>query len=123
MNFLHYQLPVSLRRRSHRWLQLSGLTMLAMVLIPILPALAQTTATESGPGFVGQIQGWLVDALAWVDSLGVIAPIAFIALYVIVTVAVIPASVVTLGAGVVFGVVKGSLYVFVGAMLGATAAF
>ncbi|RZM75196.1 TVP38/TMEM64 family protein [Leptolyngbya iicbica] len=97
--------------------------MLTMLLMPILPALAQATAAESGPGLVAQIQGALVNALAWVDSLGLIAPIAFIGLYVIVTVAFIPASVVTLGAGVVFGVVKGSLYVFIGAMLGATAAF
>jgi uncharacterized membrane protein YdjX (TVP38/TMEM64 family) len=123
MNFLNDQLPVSLKRRSRRWLQLSGLTMLTMGLMPMLPALAQATATESGPGLVAQIQGALVNALAWVDSLGFIAPIAFIVLYVVVTVAFIPASVVTLGAGVVFGVVKGSLYVFVGAMLGATAAF
>ena len=50
-------------------------------------------------------------------------PIAFILLYVVITVAFVPASVVTLGAGVVFGVVKGSLLVFTGAMLGATAAF
>lgn len=123
MNLLSSQIPVSLRRRSTRWLQLSGLTMLAMIVLPTLPVFAQAAAAETSQGFVSQIQGWLVDALAWVDSLGVIAPIAFIVLYVIVTVAFVPASIVTLGAGVVFGVVKGSLYVFIGAMLGATAAF
>nr|WP_238718488.1 TVP38/TMEM64 family protein [Petrachloros mirabilis] len=47
----------------------------------------------------------------------------FIGLYVAATVAFFPGSILTLGAGVVFGVVLGSLYVFLGATLGATAAF
>lgn len=123
MNFLSRQIPVSLKRRSTRWLQLSALTMLAIALFPTLPVLAQEAATEASPGLVSQFQNWLVAALAWIDSLGLIAPVAFIVLYVIITVAFLPASVVTLGAGVVFGVVKGSLFVFIGAMLGATAAF
>jgi uncharacterized membrane protein YdjX (TVP38/TMEM64 family) len=90
--------------------------------LPQLPALAQTAASDE-MGFFAQLRGQLVDALAWIDSLGAIAPIIFILLYVVITVAFVPASVVTLGAGVVFGVVKGSLFVFIGAMLGATAAF
>jgi uncharacterized membrane protein YdjX (TVP38/TMEM64 family) len=64
-----------------------------------------------------------VGTLAWIDGLGAIAPLAFILLYVVITVAFVPASIVTLGAGVVFGVLKGAALVFVGAMLGATAAF
>ena len=123
MHYLFTQISAKVKRRSRRWLTLSLLTMFAAWLLPMLPVLAQETAAEASPGFFGQIQGWLVDALAWIDGLGAIAPIAFIILYVIITVAFLPASVVTLGAGVVFGVVKGSLLVFVGAMLGATAAF
>ncbi|MEM6520262.1 MAG: TVP38/TMEM64 family protein [Cyanobacteria bacterium P01_D01_bin.71] len=123
MNFSPRQIPLSWRRRSYRWLPFSVLMMLAIALYPSLPVLAQEAAAEANQGFFSQIQGWLVGALAWIDSLGLIAPVAFIVLYIIVTVAFIPASVVTLGAGVVFGVVKGSLYVFIGAMLGATAAF
>lgn len=97
--------------------------MLALWLFPTLPTFAQAAAAASSQGLISQIQGWLVETLAWIDGLGAIAPIAFILLYVVITVAFVPASVVTLGAGVVFGVVKGSLLVFVGAMLGATAAF
>lgn len=123
MNFLPQQILVSLRQRFPRWLQLSALTMLAIALFPTLPVLAQAAVTEASQGWLSQLQGGLVDALAWIDRLGWIAPLAFIVLYVIITVAFLPASVVTLGAGVVFGVVKGSLFVFVGAMLGATAAF
>lgn len=112
-------------RRSARLLRLlswTALMLTAALLLPQLPALAQTAASDE-MGFFAQLRGQLVDALAWIDSLGAVAPIIFILLYVVITVAFVPASVVTLGAGVVFGVVKGSLYVFIGAMLGATAAF
>ncbi|MGF1520481.1 MAG: TVP38/TMEM64 family protein [Nodosilinea sp.] len=97
----------------------------ALLGTPIAPAVAQTLAQETGanPSFLGSLQVQLVNALAWIDQLGAIAPLAFILLYIVITVAFVPASVVTLGAGVVFGVVKGSALVFVGAMLGATAAF
>ncbi|MBE9159805.1 TVP38/TMEM64 family protein [Nodosilinea sp. LEGE 06152] len=72
---------------------------------------------------IGSLQQQLVQVLAWIDGLGAIAPLAFILLYIVITIAFVPASVVTLGAGVVFGIVKGSILVLVGAMLGATAAF
>jgi len=63
------------------------------------------------------------DILKWIESLGYIGGVAFIAIYILSTIAFIPATILTLGAGVVFGVVWGSLYVFVGATLGAIAAF
>ncbi len=68
-------------------------------------------------------QTLLQNALAWVDSLGAVGAIAFIIIYILATVAFFPGSILTLGAGVVFGVILGSLYVFVGATLGAIAAF
>jgi len=68
-------------------------------------------------------QELLRNALLWIDSLGSVGAIAFIALYIIATVAFFPGSVLTLGAGVVFGLVWGSLYVLIGATLGATTAF
>lgn len=71
----------------------------------------------------GGLQSGLTHTLTWIDGLGAVGPLAFIALYIIITVAFVPGSIVTLGAGVLFGVVRGSLLVFVGAMLGATAAF
>ena len=63
------------------------------------------------------------NALVWVDSLGSLGAIAFIVLYIVATVAFLPGSILTLGAVVVFGVFFGSLYVFIGATLGAIAAF
>lgn len=98
------------------------LTTLTSVLLPVPAALAESTAIL-GMGWIEQIQGYLVASLNWIESLGAIAPLAFILLYIIVTIAFVPASVVTLGAGIVFGVIQGSLLVFVGAMVGATVSF
>ena len=87
--------------------------------VAIDPAVAQESAKVVG----FNPQEWLRNALQWIDSLGTVGAIAFILLYIIATVAFLPGSILTLGAGVVFGVVWGSLYVFIGATLGATAAF
>lgn len=62
-------------------------------------------------------------AVGWVESLGVWAPIAFIAIYVLCAVLFIPGSVLTAGAGTIFGVVWGAIYVSVASTLGATLAF
>ncbi|MEM6255001.1 MAG: TVP38/TMEM64 family protein [Cyanobacteria bacterium P01_D01_bin.156] len=90
-------------------------TCMGMVLLAAAPAMAQESA--------GGIQGILQNALSWVEGLGPIAPIVFILMYIVVTVSFFPASAFTLGAGAVFGIVKGTIFVFIGAMLGATAAF
>ncbi|HEY9693192.1 MAG TPA: TVP38/TMEM64 family protein [Oculatellaceae cyanobacterium] len=90
-----------------------------ITLVTTEPALAQEAVNtqDFNP------QAILRNALQWIDSLGAIGAIAFIAIYIIATIAFFPGSILTLGAGVVFGVVLGSLYVFIGAIIGATAAF
>lgn len=60
---------------------------------------------------------------AWVDTLGIWGPLVFIAGYTVATVAFVPGVALTLAAGVVFGIAEGVAIVFVGATLGATAAF
>ncbi len=72
---------------------------------------------------ITNIQQVLNSPLVWVEQLGPLGAIAFIGLYIIATVAFLPGTVLTLGAGVLFGWIAGSFYVFVGATLGATAAF
>lgn len=68
-------------------------------------------------------QNFLRDLLTHIEGLGAGGAIAFIAIYIVATVAFLPGSILTLGAGVMFGVVQGSIYVFTGATLGATLAF
>ncbi len=80
------------------------------------PAFAQTE-TGFNP------QEFLRQTLQWVQDLGAVGAIAFILIYILSTVAFFPGTVLTLGAGVVFGVVVGSLYVLIGATIGAIAAF
>lgn len=60
---------------------------------------------------------------AWIDSLGTLGAAAFMAGYVVATVALVPGSLLTLAAGALFGLVRGTLLVFVAASVGATAAF
>src|ERR1700688_1961104 len=59
--------------------------------------------------------------LEWTKSLGPLGPIVFIAIYVAACVFFIPGSILTIGAGAVFGVVRGSIYVSIAATLGAIA--
>jgi uncharacterized membrane protein YdjX (TVP38/TMEM64 family) len=69
------------------------------------------------------IQDILRKALDWIAGLGPAAPLLFIAIYILACVLFIPGSILTLGAGVIFGVVKGSVIVSISATLGATCAF
>jgi uncharacterized membrane protein YdjX (TVP38/TMEM64 family) len=70
-----------------------------------------------------QVSGQLPRLTAAVDGLGPWGPIAFIAAYALACVAFVPASLLTLAAGALFGVVRGTAFVLLGATLGATGAF
>ena len=63
------------------------------------------------------------NALAWISGLGPTGPLVFVLLYIVACVLLLPGSLLTLGAGVVFGVIEGSVVVSVGSTLGATCAF
>jgi uncharacterized membrane protein YdjX (TVP38/TMEM64 family) len=69
------------------------------------------------------VQDLLKAALDWIGRLGPWGPVIFVGLYIVATVFFIPGSVLTLGAGAVFGVALGSVCVSISATLGATAAF
>ena len=96
-----------------------GLLILTGILLAAAPVQAQEVVNTSG----FNPQEILRNALQWVDSLGAVGAIAFMIIYIVATVAFLPGSVLTLGAGVVFGVIQGSIYVFIGATIGATCAF
>lgn len=65
----------------------------------------------------------VVRLLQWFDAQGAWAPLLFILIMAAVVVLLLPGVLFTTGAGFVFGVVKGSLYVVAGTTLGATLAF
>ena len=69
------------------------------------------------------VQDLLKEALDGIGKLGPWGPVIFVGIYVVATVFFVPGSVLTLGAGAVFGVVLGSVCVSISATLGATAAF
>ena len=72
---------------------------------------------------VFNLQQIFKDILAWIDGLGAIAPVIFICLYILACVFLLPGSILTLGAGVVFGLLYGSIAVSIGSTLGAGCAF
>jgi uncharacterized membrane protein YdjX (TVP38/TMEM64 family) len=58
-----------------------------------------------------------------IRDMGALAPVLFIILYIVGAVLFVPGSILTIGAGVLFGLLWGSIYVSIGATIGATAAF
>lgn len=69
------------------------------------------------------VQELLKKVLSWVADLGAWGPLIYILIYILACVFFIPGSILTLGAGVLFGVIKGSIFVSISATLGATSAF
>jgi uncharacterized membrane protein YdjX (TVP38/TMEM64 family) len=70
-----------------------------------------------------QLGGLVPQFNAWVRGLGIWAPVVFIAGYIVATVAFVPGSLLTLAAGAIFGLARGTAYVFVGATIGSILAF
>ena len=69
------------------------------------------------------VKDYLISLLNWTASLGTYGPIFVVAFYIVACVLSLPGSVLTLGAGFLFGVVKGTITVSIGSTLGACAAF
>ncbi len=66
---------------------------------------------------------WLRDFQNYVRGLGALGYVVYVVVYAICVVAFIPASILTLGAGAIFGFVGGTIVVVIGATIGATLAF
>jgi uncharacterized membrane protein YdjX (TVP38/TMEM64 family) len=70
-----------------------------------------------------RLGGYVPAFAAWVADLGPLGPLVFVAGYAAAVVAFVPASILTLAAGAVFGIGAGVVYVFVAALLGSSLAF
>ena len=73
---------------------------------------------------LGRLAGGYVPVFReWVDGLGLWGPVAFMFGYSAAVLAFVPASALTLAGGAIFGLARGTLYVFVAATLGSCLAF
>lgn len=69
------------------------------------------------------VNEYLAALLDYVESLGVWGPVILAVVYVVATVLMIPGSILSLGAGFTFGLVRGTIAVSAGATIGALCAF
>ncbi len=69
------------------------------------------------------VTDWLATGIAWIETNRTLSWVVFVAAYVVATVLVVPASILTLAAGFVFGLPLGVVLVSTGSVLGASAAF
>ena len=96
-------------------LKLGGITVLTtatIIVIKQLGILDSFSITES-----------LQNLLQWIQDLGTIGYLIFILAYILSSVILIPATIVTLGAGVIFDVIEGSVLVSIASIAGAILAF
>ncbi len=88
------------------------LTSATIIVIKQLGILETFSITES-----------LQNLLQWIQDLGTIGYLIFIFVYMLSAVFLIPASILTLGAGVIFDVIEGSILVSIASVAGAVLAF
>jgi uncharacterized membrane protein YdjX (TVP38/TMEM64 family) len=89
-----------------------GLALVALVAVARLTGLSEYVSLDG----LERLRGWI-------DGFGVAAPLVFVAIYVVATVAFLPGTPLSLLAGLVFGPVFGAMWAVVGATIGATLAF
>jgi uncharacterized membrane protein YdjX (TVP38/TMEM64 family) len=88
------------------------------IVIGILIVVAIIVAVRMLP-----VAQWLTQFQAYVRGAGAIGYIVYAIVYAICVVLFVPATILTLGAGAIFGLAGGTLVVIAGATLGATLAF
>lgn len=67
--------------------------------------------------------GILDQALHWIQSLGVWAPLVFVVLYIGTVLVCLPAAILTAGGGFIFGLTQGGCYVLLAATISANLCF
>lgn len=99
------QAPVAARRGAYRLLLFAAVLGLLFAALKFLP-----------------LGDYVVRFLEYVQSLGAWGPLVLAVVYVVATVLMVPGTILTLGAGFVFGVLVGTIAVSAGSVLGAVAA-
>lgn len=96
-------------RRTRRWLR-------PLLFFVVLAALAVAAPLLGLGQRLAELRGWI-------EGLGALGPLVFALIYAIATVAAVPASLLTIAAGAMFGSGVGVATVILGATAGAAAAF
>ncbi len=91
-------------------------------MVRIVVSLVLLAAILSGIAIL-PIKDYLAEFLQAAESIGPWGPVLLAAAFIVACVLFIPGSILTLGAGFLFGIVRGTIAVSVGSVLGATAAF
>ena len=115
---MHPLKPPKICSSALKSLKILGLAV-ASFFITAMPAIAAGSTPAEG----WNLQQVVQSVLSQIQQLGAVGVLTFILLYAIAAVAFVPGSLLTLGAGFVYGVVQGSVYVLIGASLGAVLAF
>jgi uncharacterized membrane protein YdjX (TVP38/TMEM64 family)/rhodanese-related sulfurtransferase len=90
-------------------------------LLRLALALPLVTAAVGATIHLGQIDLAMLDA--WLGSLGLWAPVGYVALYALATIAFVPGVLLSLTGGALFGPLWGTIWNLIGATVGATLAF
>jgi uncharacterized membrane protein YdjX (TVP38/TMEM64 family) len=69
------------------------------------------------------VKDWVRSFINWVQQLGPLGVVVFIVSYALATVLFLPGWIFTVGAGLIYGIVGGTLAALCGAVIGATLAF
>lgn len=104
---------------------MSAQGLLPRILSRILPRIALGLVLISGSifAFLHRDQINLASLDAWIGSAGLLAPLAYVVLYAVGTVAFVPGLIFALAGGALFGPLWGSVWNLIGATVGATLAF
>lgn len=87
-----------------------------LILMIIIAGLAAATV-------LFPIKNYITSFLEWIQNIGIWGPVVVAAFYIVACVLFFPGSVITLGAGFLFGMLWGTITVSIGSTLGACAAF
>ena len=109
---MNHETGKSRKKRSVGKLVGIGAALVAVVVVARLAGLSEYISLDG----LGRLRDWI-------DGFGAAAPIVFIAVYAVATVAFLPGTPLSLLAGLVFGPVLGALWAVIGATIGATLAF
>src|SRR5436853_5971127 len=77
----------------------------------------------SGLSAILPVKEWIREFIGWVQQLGAVGVIVFIVAYALATVLFLPGWIFTVSAGLIYGIVGGTLVALCGAIIGSSLAF